>query len=636
MKNRISYRVALSIVNMSLLLLSTICRAQQINPAPGNRTVCPSEAILYSVTADPSTYSGCGRITWTVTKGSFNGTNSQTTKETDWGQSVAVYWNDEAEIGTLKATAACSTGGSLTVGPISYTIRSLKNQTPQNLSIKNGGALPVCSMNTLHLGVDRLSVPNTGFGTSIPVYEANGYEWKLSEPNNWLGVSNTELISISPTSPCAGGTIQVRAYITSCSGLKYSEWTTPIALRQSVPFVIKANNNTSYNVRCGNSDPVTFTATDIACAGSYTWNFPSGWRAGGQVGPITTTTNSITLTPLSTPGNAAGIPGPVSATVNWGCGAYQASMNVSYSDPILSTPVFSSTNTSVLCSNGAATIAIEPVASASSYTWYTSSDGTIYVNGNIITASNPFVTSSSNVTVSVPSVSSTGGYGSSVHVVANAKPGCAGSAKADHYIWAGPPKRDVFIEGPGMMVDGNILYTYNVGYTGATNYTWSLNNNVARIRFTSSSPLENIMTASLQRFIGEGVANLSLLSENSCGTSVIGPRPIRVGPCPGEMNNTGCGIIIERTPGTPDAALSVYPNPASQQINIELLPDVMEPGTTNPVTVRLLNSKAEVVYTAHLSSETISIPVNNFPRGYYVVKIQRNDEELTRTVWIEH
>lgn len=632
MKNRISCHVVLSIVWMPLLLASMVCQGQQIIPVPNNGTVCPSEAITYSVAAP--NHSQCGQITWTVEKGSFNGVNAQTTKTTEWGQSVSVYWNDVAEIGTLKATATCSSGGAISIGPISYTIRSLKNQTPKNLMIKNGGPLPVCSINTLHLGVDRLSVPNTGFPTTIPVYDADGYEWKLSEPNNWMGVSNTELITISPTSPCAAGTIEVRAYINNCSGRKYSEWTTPMALRQSPTVVIRANDNASYNVRCGDSDPVTFTATSIECA-SYTWNFPSGWRAGGQVGPITTTTNSIVLTPLSTPANAGAIPGPVTVTANLGCGGYQASMNVSYSAPVLSTPAFSPANTGVLCSNSAATIAIEPVAHASSYTWYTTSDGTIYINGSVSNASNPFVTSSPDVTVSTPSLSSAG-YGSKVYVTANGKPGCPGSATADHYVWAGPPKGGVFIEGPGMMVDGDILYTYNVGYTGATTYTWSLNNSVARIRFTSSSPAENIMTASLQRFIGEGVANLRLTSENSCGTSVIGPRPIRVGPCPGQINNTGCGIIIERAPGTSDAAFSVYPNPTSQHINIELAGAVTDPLSASPVAVRLLNSKAEVVYTAQHNSKAISIPVDDFPRGYYVVKIQLNDQELTRTVWIEH
>jgi hypothetical protein len=602
-----------------------------ISPMPGNDTVCPGEAIFYNL--NPDGVAGCGTLTWTITNGSFELHSDVTTITTRADQSVVVYWRDVAGTGQLKVTAACANSYALSKTS-SYAIRSLKGRTPANPRALQ--SLEYCSTSPIQLMVDVMYLENTGGSTGVTQQQADGYEWVL--PTGWSSNGSTgtvrttaNYITITPATGCSGGSVSVKAY-KNCVERKYSSAATISVAR--VGFSSSLPTPPGYTrPNCGNTTPVTFTAKDLSCAAYYRWIFPAGYTGpGGTTGSYITPTNSITLTPS---GSAADV-GMISVEIS--IGGCETKVQ-HFSTPNFGTPPakpqFASGSTALLCSAGSGIVSIEPVSDAVSYTWYAISDGTFYIDGVAYTEGSPLTTPSSSVTVSVPSLSSIG-YGTSVYVIANGKPGCPGSAPAPHPVWAGPPKRDVFIEGPGMMVDGDILYTYNVGHTGATTYTWSLNNNLARIRFTYSSPLEKIMTASLQRFIGEGVTNLSLSSENSCGTSVIGPRPIRVGPCPGEMNNTGCGIIIERTPGTPDAALSVYPNPTSQQINIELLREVTEPGNTNPVTVRLLNSKAAVVYTAHHSSKNIFIPVNDLPRGYYVVKIQLNDQELTRTVWIEH
>jgi hypothetical protein len=601
-----------------------------ISPMPGNYTVCPGEGIYYNL--NPDGVAGCGTLTWTITNGSFELYSDVTTTTTRADQSVLVYWRDVAGTGQLKVTATCNNNYALSKTS-SYAIRSLNGRTPANARASQ--SLEYCSTSSVQLTVDVMYLQNTGGTTGVTQQQADGYEWVL--PTGWSSSgqtgtvrTTTNYITVSPANGCSGGSVSVKAY-KSCVDRKYSSAATISLARVGISASLPIPPGYT-SPSCGNTTPVTFTAKDLSCAAYYRWTFPPGYTGpGGASSPHISSTNSITLTPSGSSADNGSIFVEISIG---GCETKVQSFSAIYSYQPPDQPQITPGSTALLCSGGSGIVSVEPVSDAVSYTWYATSDGTFYINGVAYTEASPLTTPSSSVTVSIPSVSS--GYGSNVHVIANAKPGCAGSAKADYAVWAGPPKRDVFIEGPGMMVDGNILYTYNVAYTGATTYTWSLNNNLARIRFTYSSPLEKIMTASLQRFIGEGVANLSLSSENSCGTSVLGPRPIRVGPCPGEMNNTGCGIIIERAPGTPDAALSVYPNPTSHQINIELSRDVTEPGNTNPVTVRLLNSKAAIVYTAQHSGGTISIPVNNFPRGYYVVKIQLNDQELTRTVWIEH
>lgn len=320
----------------------------------------PGEVIYYQVIPGPN-YSNCGSVTWTITKGSFSSSSTVTTRTLPITENATVYWNDVPEIGTLKATSTCSEG-SLTVGPKNYTIRSLKGKTPQNLRIQNGSALPLCSTSPLYIAVDKLIVPNTGSATSIPQYDADGYEWQLSQPSAWNYSGNSELITLTPITGCSAGNIRVRAYINSCSGFKYSEWTSPILLRNVPTLTLTAPNGaSSYVLQCGNTNSVTLTTTAISCANNYTWTFPSSWRAGTASSPVTTTSNSIVLTPLSTPANAAGIAGNVTAGANLSCGTYPSSLSITYINPPLNNPVFTSSSVSELCSNASGSVSVSPI-----------------------------------------------------------------------------------------------------------------------------------------------------------------------------------------------------------------------------------------------------------------------------------
>lgn len=598
-----------------------------ISPTPTNDTVCPGEPIYYSLIPGVT---GCGTLNWTVANGSFALYSEVTTTTSKPNESVIVYWKDVAGVGTLTVTTTC---GATAISKTSkYAIRSLNGRTPANA--RTDKSLLFCSTSSVQLYVDVMFLENTGGTTNITQQQADGYEWVL--PTGWSNSGSTgtirtttNYITITPENGCHGGSVTVKAY-KNCVERKYSSAATISVARVGISSSLSAPSGYT-GPSCGDTAPVTFTAADLSCASYYHWTFPSGYTGpGGAKGSYNTSTNSITLTPSGSSADQ----GTISVDILIGCETKVQSRTLTYFEAALATPQFEASSPDVLCSAGSGIISIQPVSRAISYTWYTTSEGTFYVDGVVYTQASPLTTTSTSIVASVPALSS--GYGSSIYVKANAIAGCPGSADRSHYVWAGPPTQNEFIEGPGMMVNGNILYTYSVGYTGASTYTWSLNNNHAKIRFTSSSKNDDIMTASLQRFIGEGVTNLSLTSENSCGSSVIGPRPIRVGPCPGEQNNTGCGIIIERTPATADAVVSVFPNPTNQQINIQLFSDDTEADMTIPVTVRLLNSKAEVVYAAQHGSNVISIPVNDLPKGYYIVKIQQNHKEITRSVWIEH
>jgi hypothetical protein len=391
-------------VKLSLILLFMFFGfsgiAQSISPAPGNSTVCPGETVTYTVNPNPN-FSGCSSFTWTITNGSFVfGANPAVTTKTTTVLSVDVFWNDVASTGTLKVTSNC-TQGAMSVGPLSYAIRSLAGRTPANA--RSTPVHPYCDASGLTLLVDVMFLENTGGATGITQQRADGYEWVL--PAGWMhngspGTVTTasELINIAPDNGCRGGTVTVKAYVNCNSGKKYSSPASININRTTPTLTITAPTYTGGG--CGKTDEVGFTVTPISCATSYVWNFsgpnastPSGWLST----PTSSGTNNfINVRPSGSPADAGSV--KVSVTLSCGTTLFSSPFTLTFAPPTISLGA-----SNAICPGGTS-VTLANLAGSTVVDWTTSSNMTITSGQGTTTATikgnSPFMGSSGTITAS--------------------------------------------------------------------------------------------------------------------------------------------------------------------------------------------------------------------------------------------
>lgn len=397
-------------------------------PYPGNTTHCPGELEL-GYTASGT---NCGVFTWTITNGKIlNSNNEEVTTLT--APSVNVRWDDVAGTGKLKVSATC--GGEVKFEEKNFAIRSLTGRVPQNPRANQ--SLTYCTILPINIAVDIMWLENTGGTTGVSQQRADGYEWVLPAGWSYNGSPGTvrtpqEFINIEPDNGCRGGTVTVKAYMNCGSGRKYSS-SASININR-VGFSSSLGIPSGYTgPKCGNENPVTFTATNLSCAQSFRWTATgTNWKdATGAVGPWTTATNTLTLYPSGDLSDQ----GIIAVDINIGCATLTQTYNAVYTNPPLSNPVFTSTSAELICSNSSGPVSVNPVTEAATYSWYITG-GTAYINGVLTNSSNPLITTTPNVTVSAPTVRS--GYRVSLNVKANRQnAACAGSYVRMRDIWVG-------------------------------------------------------------------------------------------------------------------------------------------------------------------------------------------------------
>jgi hypothetical protein len=592
---------------LTLMLNHLLVSGQSLTPAEGVTTFCPGEAVVYTI--NPSPLTNCSTYTWTVTKGSFN-FGSSVTSTTTTGTSVTVYWNDVASTGTLTVTASCKNGSGSTVTLSEsgdYAIRSLAGRAPENP--RANVSLLYCSTNSVTLMVDVMFLQNTGGTTGIPQQRADGYEWTL--PTGWSSsgsrgtvITSSEIINIFPDNGCVGGTVSVRAY-KDCGSRKYSSSASISVNRVGVSPALPAPAGYQ-GPRCGNTTPVTFTAASLPCALNYRWTFPVGMTGpGGATGSYTTSTNTITLTPSG----SASDQGTIAVDINLGCGTLTQTFNTpAYTDAPLSTPVFTSGSVAILCANGSGTVAINPVPGADSYTWYTTSTGTIYIDGSIRDSSNPLTTTANSITVSLPANGN--GYKSKIFVVANRGNGCTGSSSGVWDVWAGTPKLPGALDrslNPACVGEMKVAY-FSYGPEG-----------VESIEFIQASDAF---------WVDGGYSGLSVEPYYPATTYFT----LR-------LTNT-CGVAERRynlhirqcSGGDPSRVAQVFPNPASEEVTIGLSDAVEVKQNTS---ILIVNSQREKVMEIHGSNREHKVSVSGLPEGLYYIQIKGDSDEDSKRLVIK-
>lgn len=189
---------------------------------------------------------------------------------------------------------------------------------------------------------------------SIPaVANATSYLWTL--PNGWTGSSTST--SIVATSNGAAGIVQVSA-INACSTTSGSLNVSSVSAVPAIPGNItgSANNN------CGISTK-TYSVAAVIGASSYVWRTDIiGATLNGVVGPVTTTTPSVSLTFPANFANAK-----IYVKAQNGCGASAEKSKSISSKPAVPGAITGPVNPCINSVNLSYSIAA--VAQATSYSW---------------------------------------------------------------------------------------------------------------------------------------------------------------------------------------------------------------------------------------------------------------------------
>lgn len=202
-----------------------------------------------------------------------------------------------------------------------------------------------------------------------------------------------------------------------------------------------------------------------------------------------------------------------------------------------------------------------------------------------------YVWGNSQITTQTNTVSQEGSY--VVYVTDSL--GCVGIGSIIVDVMSAPSASNIFVQQVGTAVQLSVMNPQNV-----TNYTWD---------FGDGTTEANAPGSISHTYPAGGVYSASVTLTNDCGTATIFQTVI--------VNSTA-SLTENEIEG-----LKVYPNPASNQVTIEL-PDAQD------ATVAVVDmTGATVIATRNLDGQTI-LSVQDWAKGVYFVRVQ--NEQKTSTV----
>ncbi|MDB5283498.1 MAG: hypothetical protein JWO06_2573, partial [Bacteroidota bacterium] len=354
---------------------------------------------------------------------------------------------------------------------------------------------------------------STSFGTTAGGYIAS-YQWQLSTNggSNWNNVSNTGVYSNAntPTLNITGANANMNNYQYRCAVSDTCVRTvySSVAILTVSPS-LTGGAISGLTTVCAGQNNVVYT-TALLNGASYSWSLPSGATivgAGtGDTVIVDFGSNSITGNIVVTPTNVCGLgqtSNPLNITVNH--------------VPVSPSFVIGDT---LPCRSSTQSYLAGAVTGALSYTWT--------------------LPSGWSGTSSVDSIHATIGAGSG-NIAVTANNGCGSSIPQTlhvNVITSSPPTPGAII-GPDSACSGTPIIYSIPPLANVSSYTWSLPNG-----WTGSS-----LTDSINAFVGNNGGNITVRSNNSCGTS--SPRIKNIGVKPGtpvSFNYSGNAICSHASP----------------------------------------------------------------------------------------
>ena len=491
----------------------------------GNTTICSGTANTYQVPA----VSGASTYTWTMPGGwtGSSATNSLTATSSTTSGNISVAANNScgssssqflaitvntipSQPGSVSGNATICAGTTNT-----YTISAVGNATSYTWTLPSGwsgassttsitaqanttsGNISVVANNTCGASTARtfsvtVTNPPTQPGTisgsttvcanAVATYNitavngATSYNW--ISPQGWTGSSTSN--SITDTAGVSGGTILVSA-VNSCGISSAQSLTVNVNSITAQPGAISGNN-----VVCNNTSN-TYSITGVSGATSYTWTLPGGWTG-------TSTNTSITSVSSTISGN-------ITVVANNSCGASVAQTYAVTVNTVPPQPGFISGSNPV-CYNSTNMYSINPIGTATSYTWTLPS-------GWSGTSASSSINATANTT------------GGNINVIAVNSCGNS-TARTFTVTVTNPPAQPGAVSGLTTICAANTT-TYSVtAVGGATSYTWTLPGGWSGISITNSI----IATA------GNSGGVIAVTANNNCGSSTAQNLTITVNPSP--------------------------------------------------------------------------------------------------------
>jgi hypothetical protein len=547
--------------NASVTLVNTLSSPDSPASIAGPTGACKNQTgVVFSTTP----VVGATSYIWTIPAGA-SGSSTSTSITLNFGSTYAG--------GTLSVQAVNSCGASIptSVTLIQYTV------TPRTPGIISG--------------TQNICGPQVSTYSVAPVAYATSYTWSVLSIGGGtqaiiLSGQGTNTISISYPSGFIAGLISVRA--TNCIGSSGFRITYSLGVLIIPPIFTSAQTTAV----CPGSTK-TYQIFKFPNATSYTWTAPAGAVISdgfGLTGNPLTVDSAITRVYITYP--AGFNSGTVSVYASNACGnGPTTTLNISSSIP--SAPGAINGPTVNLCRKTGQNYSISAVPNATSYTWTLPSGAT-------------FSGSSTGTSIRVNYGNSFSGSGV---ITVRANGACGSSAVSSLTVSAAPAVPGT-ISGNANVCKSNTSVNYSVSsVTGASSYSWTITGGATFVGSTTGRTVKVRFTNATSTS-----ATISVRTNNSCGSSLYTSRVINV--------NLGC-----RTTGQEDETdagiFSVYPNPASSNINIEF--DAL---SGEQFSIRLIDMYGKLIFEEkELKGEGLirnNINIETVINGAYILLLERD------------
>lgn len=381
-------------------------------------------------------------------------------------------------------------------------------------------------------------------------------------------------------------------------------------------------NHPNLPIPCASDTPVIFSVTNIHNHPgnlSYQWSVGSSWLYNGGNAPstITTTSNTLTLTPNANPPN-----------------------NVSVT-PVLDGVSYPSLTSNVSLASYNPTNQIVGNASACSSGSHNYTVGNLPANVNVTSwsISDPSIASISNTSGNQTSLTVlTYGLVTLTAVLTNSCSQVSPPITKDIYV--GRPKGARKILGPTTVNYGALVNYSTPTIAGATSYEWRLPypyNTVINFNYWGNKwqLLQATSTSSaITAFTGYAGASgyVQVWGKNNCGNG--GAKYVYV-----DFSTSGGGEHPKEAPKKNEKLLinnnnlfSVFPNPVKDEIHLHILAQKDK----SFYKIQIFDLKNALVKEVSLNNAIEIIDVKNLSKGMYILKYIAKEKTKTQKIIISH
>lgn len=430
------------------------------------------------------------------------------------------------------------------------------------------------------------------------------------QSTSWIDNTQSNISTNEATIPCniSESEIQVTGssiYIefTTDSGAITSSCEYPLQKTQVPVFTLSP---TSTTVGCSSTSPYTFSVANVYNSpGTLTYS----WNTSGWTGTVNPSLSSVTLTPSS----LTSLPSNVSVTPYLN-GVAQPTRICTVTRASFSSSATVSGN-SALCSSS--TYSINGLLAGQSVTLWS--------------LSNPSIASLSTTSGNSTTLTKIGD--GSVTLTATITNSCGQTTTKSMNLLLGTANPPGTISGPASVATG-ALVTYSVASVpGATSYLWYLpypydtltNFNYSGQRWQKRTNSSSSNTIQVYTGLGGISGLIQVMAVNGCGTS--GARTMSVA-----HGGSGGGNPRMSNPNV-NTGIKIYPNPATNIINIELVDQNIK--TDSNIKAILYDPQGTEIQRVEIINSTAKINVENLPSGIYVISLNIGGKIESHKIYVE-